>query len=254
MNKGLKRANNSSGKQNGNRFLKSNKDISLDSKSPINEVLNLQQTAGNQAVQGLLKSGALQPKLKIGQPGDRYELEADRMAEQVMRMPDSVCPTCVEEEKEEEVVNRKVIQREAFSSEDSSFVQRQMDDEEKKKKEEELVQTKLISGGTTPVIQRQVEDTEKKKREEEMFQAKEDSGGLNATVGVDSSINSLRGKGEPLPEATRNYFEPRFGADFSDVRIHAGSEAAKTAESINSRAFTVGNDVVFGSYLSLIHI
>ena len=44
---------------------------------------------GNQAAQTLLHSGMLQAKLKISHPTDRYEIEADRVADQVMRMPDS---------------------------------------------------------------------------------------------------------------------------------------------------------------------
>ena len=52
-------------------------------------ILQLQRAAGNQAVQKLIKSGALQAKLRIGQPNDIYEQEADRVAEQVMSMPES---------------------------------------------------------------------------------------------------------------------------------------------------------------------
>lgn len=56
--------------------------------SPLAQILNLQRTIGNQAVQRLFKSGIIQAKLRIGQPGDVYEQEADRVAEQVMRMPE----------------------------------------------------------------------------------------------------------------------------------------------------------------------
>ena len=56
--------------------------------SPVDQILLLQRTVGNQAVQGLLKSGFIQGKLTIGQPGDVYEQEADRVAEQLMQMPD----------------------------------------------------------------------------------------------------------------------------------------------------------------------
>lgn len=73
------------------------------SDSPADRILYFQQTAGNQAVQQLVKSRALQAKLSINQPGDVYEQEADRVAEQVMRMPDPVlqrkCPKCDEDEK-----------------------------------------------------------------------------------------------------------------------------------------------------------
>ncbi len=62
--------------------------------SPTDYILSLQQTIGNQAIQGLFKSGAIQAKLKIGQPNDIYEQEADRVAAQVMRMPEpAIQPT-----------------------------------------------------------------------------------------------------------------------------------------------------------------
>lgn len=58
--------------------------------SATDRILQLQKTAGNKTVQKLIKSGILQAKLKIGQPNDIYEQEADRVAEQVMRMPDPI--------------------------------------------------------------------------------------------------------------------------------------------------------------------
>lgn len=69
--------------------------------SPVEKIMFLQKTAGNQAVRRLIKSRALQAKLRIGQPDDIYEQEADRVAEQVMRMPDPVlqrkCAKCNED-------------------------------------------------------------------------------------------------------------------------------------------------------------
>ncbi len=56
--------------------------------SPIDHILHLQRTIGNQAVQRLFKSGTLQAKLRIGKPNDKYEQEADRVADQVTRMPE----------------------------------------------------------------------------------------------------------------------------------------------------------------------
>ncbi len=58
--------------------------------SPVDHIMFLQRTICNQAVQELFKSGVIQAKLKIGQPGDIYEREADRVAEQVMRMPEPI--------------------------------------------------------------------------------------------------------------------------------------------------------------------
>src|SRR5688572_5228291 len=53
------------------------------------------------------------------------------------------------------------------------------------------------------------------------------------------------GAGRPLDPATRGFFEPRFGANFGSVRVHAGSAAARCADSLHARAFTLGRDVVF---------
>jgi hypothetical protein len=57
--------------------------------SPVDHIVSLHMTVGNRAVQRLFKSGFMQAKLKIGEPNDIYEQEADRIAEQVMRMPDN---------------------------------------------------------------------------------------------------------------------------------------------------------------------
>jgi len=55
---------------------------------PYEQIALLQRSIGNQAVADLYRSGLLQAKLKIGEPHDVYEQEADRVAEQVMRMPE----------------------------------------------------------------------------------------------------------------------------------------------------------------------
>jgi len=62
-------------------------------RSPIDQILHLQRTIGNQAVQGLFKSGVIRTKLKIGQPNDIYEQEADRVADEVMRMSEQTVQT-----------------------------------------------------------------------------------------------------------------------------------------------------------------
>ena len=57
----------------------------------------------------------------------------------------------------------------------------------------------------------------------------------------------LSSSGEPLDAATRAYFEPRFGHDFSRVRVHTDEKAAESARLVNARAYTVGDNVVVGS-------
>jgi Domain of unknown function (DUF4157) len=80
-----------------------------------NSIVGLQQSAGNQAMLGLLSSGAIQAKLRVSHPGDADELEADRVADRVVSSTDqptihrkckcegggASCPACEEEEVEE---------------------------------------------------------------------------------------------------------------------------------------------------------
>src|SRR5262245_310933 len=82
-------------------------------------------------------------------------------------------------------------------------------------------------------------------------QRKEDGSGAShggaavATPAVDHELHS--GRGEALPHSTQSFMEERFGSDFSNVRIHRSEPAAESAESINARAYTSGNDIVFNS-------
>jgi hypothetical protein len=57
----------------------------------------------------------------------------------------------------------------------------------------------------------------------------------------------LGSPGQPLDRATRDFMEPRFGQDFSGVRVHTDSKAAESATVVNALAYTVGHDVVLGN-------
>lgn len=57
----------------------------------------------------------------------------------------------------------------------------------------------------------------------------------------------LRSPGQPLDAETRAYMEPRFGHDFSKVRVHTDARAAESARAVNAQAYTVGRDVAFGA-------
>jgi Domain of unknown function (DUF4157) len=63
---------------------------------------------------------------------------------------------------------------------------------------------------------------------------------------VESRIDRLRVGGDTLPNSVRSFFEPRFGRDLGDVRIHTGSAASESAKAVDARAYTMGRDVVFG--------
>jgi lipoprotein-anchoring transpeptidase ErfK/SrfK len=68
------------------------------------------------------------------------------------------------------------------------------------------------------------------------------------SAGVPSIVHDvLRSPGQPLDAATRAFFEPRFGHDFSHVRVHADSRAAASAQAVKALAYTAGPEVVFGA-------
>lgn len=72
--------------------------------------------------------------------------------------------------------------------------------------------------------------------------------GLPAANEVSETVHEvLQAPGQPLDTATRAFMEPRFGYDFSRVRVHADVAGAESARSVNAVAYTVGRDVVFGA-------
>jgi hypothetical protein len=61
------------------------------------------------------------------------------------------------------------------------------------------------------------------------------------------ALDVLRAPGQPLDEQTRAFFELRFGADFSTIRVHTDAHAARAAEAVQAQAYTLGNSIVFNS-------
>lgn len=57
----------------------------------------------------------------------------------------------------------------------------------------------------------------------------------------------VRSPGQPLDSGTRHLMEPRFGHDFSGVRVHSDAKAAESARAVNALAYTVGRNIVFGT-------
>lgn len=72
-----------------------------------------------------------------------------------------------------------------------------------------------------------------------------DSGNSNANNVPPIVHDVLRSSGQPLDAATRSFMEPRFGHDFSRVRVHTDAKAAESAQAVNALAYTVGSNIVF---------
>jgi hypothetical protein len=77
------------------------------------------------------------------------------------------------------------------------------------------------------------------------IQRKGSSAGTVASDAVGNKINSSKGNGNNMDSHTQSFMQSRFGADFSDVKIHTGGEAIQMNRELNAKAFTVGNDIYF---------
>jgi hypothetical protein len=134
------------------------------------------------------------------------------------------CKNCEDEDKQ--------VKRAEDKKEEEKKVLRKTEEEEKVQKYEKRDQD-----------EEKVQKSEKRPEEEEKIQKKEDGVTSSSTAGT--YINSLPGKGNPLPAKSSDFFSPKMGYDFSDVKVHTGKEAADSAKELNARAYTVGNDIVF---------
>src|SRR4030095_10183213 len=73
------------------------------------------------------------------------------------------------------------------------------------------------------------------------------SDSFEAGSSIESQVSRSTGRGSPLPDHVRAYMEPRFGADFSHVRVHTGSDAIQMNRTVGAEAFTHGSDIYFSA-------
>lgn len=213
----------------------------------MNSMLHLQRTLGNQAVRRLLEvntrdvkgdstteiarfghdvslipihsptSKKIQTKLPINKQGDYYEQEADSIADQVMRMS------------EPEIQSQQAGVSALLNQFDSG----------------ENIQR--LSANRDPSFEDAVviEGGEKNEAEQEQVQTLRPWGQTSGQEAISKGLlNSSQG-GVPLGANVRQFMEPRFGADFSRVQVHADRRAAVLSQSLSARAFTYGRHIYF---------
>ncbi len=73
------------------------------------------------------------------------------------------------------------------------------------------------------------------------------TGEVHADSQLNNYVSSLGSTGQSMSSTARQFFEPRFGYNFSNVKLHTDSVAAKSAQSINALAYTSGNNIVFNN-------
>jgi len=214
--------------------------------SPEGALSTFQRAYGNRSLQRLLRSGFIQAKLKISHPQDAYEQEADRVADQVMRMPNPAMTGAAGVFGQAALPQ---IQRACSGCEDE--LHRQADEEEGGGAEhlvdndmpapDEMTETPAsLVAQNQP--QAQVQRACGACAEKQEIRANEVSEPLSA-----DSFEPIQNGGHALAPAARAFFEPRFGHAFDRVRIHTDAHAAESARAVNALAYTVGHNIVFGA-------
>lgn len=184
---------------------------------------------------------SVQTKLNVGQPGDKYEQEADRVAESVVnRQAETPTffppaqPLNIQSKPIAETITPLIQKAEEEEVQTKLEIQRQ--------EELEVAQPKLK-------IQRQEEEEEMQmqpiKEEEELLQPKMESLTVGNSSTTEQKLKSSRGNGSRLNTETRAQMEQGFGADFSGVKIHTDNMAVQMNENLGAQAFTSGNDIYF---------
>jgi len=226
----------------------------------------------------------LQRKLTVGAAGDQYEQEADRVARHVVSMPESVALAALQptlpakenaghphslqskplplaasitpfvqrtphkandgEEDKEQDKPGEVVQARRLSDPVCSPLQRQ---EASEKNEDEPVQAKRLDGTSLETLQRQAPAQEEDRDSIQAKSAASLAGSFDAGEDVEARLSQSKGGGSPLPDPVRAFMEPRFGVDFSHVRVHTGSHAVQMNRDVAAQAFTHGADIYYGA-------
>lgn len=149
----------------------------------------------------------IQPAPTINEPGDQYEQEADAMSEKVMRMESTPGAPMDEEDQPIQMMPLAIsrLQRKCAACGDEE--------------QEHIQQMPLMRKAT--------------------------GGGYTASSQLTSQLSQSKGGGNSLPTPTRSYMSNAFGTDFSQVRVHTGSQAQEMSQGIQAKAFTHGSDIYF---------
>ncbi|MEH2268862.1 MAG: DUF4157 domain-containing protein [Nostoc sp.] len=152
-----------------------------------------------------------QAKLTVGAPDDYYEQEADQVADQIMRM----------------------AKPEPIGLQDTQT--------------QDQVQTKPLAAAITPLVQREAMPEEEEELQTKPSLQLATNGSFPTEDNFETRLNSSENGGSPLPDGVRSFMEPRFGTDFSQVRVHTGNEAVQMNRDLNAQAFTHKQNIFFGA-------
>ncbi len=174
---------------------------------------------------------SIQPSLKIGRPGDKYEQEAESVANHVTMAPAHSEPALVMSPASLDTFQMQPEEEESLQmmpiSASGHFLQLSAMEEE-----DETVQ---LFPENPNFLQR---------LEEESIQLSPD-GNMTASPSISAQISSSKGGGQNLPAPVQSEMGSKIGADFSGVRVHSDANAAQMSSAIGAQAFTHGSDIYF---------
>ncbi len=151
--------------------------------------------------------------LKVSQPNDTAEIEADQIADKVMRMSES-----------------KISTEHGVGAAGQSS----------------KILTSANAAGSNRIY-RKCSACENEDDEMAVQRKALPSAGGDSSQNPNHVRDVISSGGRMLDLQTRNFFEPRLGYDLSAVRLHTGDAAAESARRLNAQAYTLGSDIVFGS-------
>ena len=150
---------------------------------------------------------SLQKKLTVGEAGDKYEQEADSVAEKVVK---KINTSATEKATSSKGVQRQEEEEEIQAKPDNSAIQREGEEEEIQAKS----QNKTLGGGAV-------------------------------STDIETTIQSAKSVGSPLDAGLQRKMGKAMGADFSGVKVHTDSQSDKLNRSLSSRAFATGPNLFF---------
>ena len=109
-----------------------------------------------------------------------------------------------------------------------------------------LVQRQCSCGGTCESCQSKSSETLEETEEPGVVQ-RQVAGASGAEATVFHDVIPADSPGQPLDHGTRSFMEPRFGTNFSDVRVHTDSRAAESTDALAANAYTTGRDIYFAA-------
>ncbi|MCZ7385144.1 MAG: DUF4157 domain-containing protein [Candidatus Methanoperedens sp.] len=247
--------------------MKQRTNLSQSTNPSVDRIMFFQRTIGNQAVQGLIKSGNLHSKPKKGREAGKEAGAVRQIQGKQETTIQQKCKECEEvqqkekEDEEEKVCNACIIQNSLVLGSPGDIYEQEADRVSQEVSNSRIfsmgnIQQEFISKVDVPeflgILEiRGREISSKDKDGARRLRISADCGGScqedrTVSPSLESRILQSKGSGSALPLFIRKSMELQTGYDFSNVRVKTDSEAAGLNKSLGARAFTNGSDIWLG--------